>query len=75
MRMGRLLVVEDDRRLGEALCGELRGAGWTVAWARDAHGGRRRADEGWDAILLDLGLPDGIFSERYLRHPPVGYLK
>lgn len=57
--MGRLLVVEDDRRLGEALCGELRGAGWTVAWVRDAHGGRRRADEGWDAILLDLGLPDG----------------
>lgn len=58
-RMGRLLVVEDDPRLGEALCGELRGAGWTVAWVRDAHGGRRRADEEWDAILLDLGLPDG----------------
>lgn len=32
--MGRLLVIEDDRRLGETLCAELRGAGWTVAWAR-----------------------------------------
>jgi DNA-binding response OmpR family regulator len=57
--MGRLLVIEDDRLLGETLCAELRGAGWVVDWARDAHGGRRRAEEGWDAILLDLGLPDG----------------
>jgi DNA-binding response OmpR family regulator len=57
--MGSLLVVEDDLRLGEALCGELRGAGWTVTWVRDARGGRMRAAEGWDAILLDLGLPDG----------------
>jgi len=36
--MGRLLVVEDDRRLGEALCGELRGAGWTVVWVREVVG-------------------------------------
>ncbi|MEO0322777.1 MAG: response regulator transcription factor [Myxococcota bacterium] len=57
--MGRLLVIEDDRLLGEALRAELRGAGWTVEWVRDVHGGRRRAPEAWDAILLDLGLPDG----------------
>lgn len=44
--MGRLLVIEDDPRLGEALCAELRGAGWTVDWVRDAYGGRHRADEG-----------------------------
>jgi len=57
--MGQLLVIEDDRLLGEALCSELRGAGWAVHWARDAHRGRQQLHEPWDAILLDLGLPDG----------------
>ena len=56
--MGRLLLVEDDARLGEALSAELRGAGWAVVWARDAHGGRARLTEDFDAVLLDLGLPD-----------------
>jgi DNA-binding response OmpR family regulator len=56
--MGRLLVVEDDPRLGETLCTELRAAGWAVSWARDAHGARRQLAEPWEAILLDLGLPD-----------------
>ena len=56
--MGRLLVVEDDPRLGETLCTELRAAGWAVTWARDAHGARRQLGEAWDGILLDLGLPD-----------------
>lgn len=57
--MGRLLVIEDDKRLGETLCSELRGAGWTVSWARDVYRGRAQASDDWDAILLDLGLPDG----------------
>lgn len=57
--MGRLLVIEDDARLGEALCAELRGAGWTVEWARDATRGQARGlEQPWDAVLLDLGLPD-----------------
>ena len=29
----------------------------------------------FDRWAYDLGLPEGIFSERYLRHPPVSYLK
>ncbi|MGB5466312.1 MAG: outer membrane lipoprotein-sorting protein [Sedimenticolaceae bacterium] len=29
----------------------------------------------FDKVAYDLGLPEGIFSERYLRHPPVSYLK
>ncbi len=57
--MGRLLVIEDDRRLGEALCAELRGAGWSVEWSRTGSSGQHRAlSDTWDAILLDLGLPD-----------------
>ena len=68
--MGRLLVVEDDRMVGETLCAELRGAGWTVTWARDVHQGRARIVDPWDAILLDLGLPDGSGLDllRELRH-------
>jgi two-component system KDP operon response regulator KdpE len=67
--MGRLLVIEDDRRLGETLCGELRGAGWAVEWARDAYRARRHLGGDWDAILLDLGLPDasGLDLLRELR--------
>lgn len=58
--MGRLLLVEDDKLLGETLCGELRGAGWTVEWAQDIYYGRRYANnEEFDAILLDLRLADG----------------
>lgn len=57
--MRRVLVIEDDKLLGEALCAELRGAGWTLSWARDVWRGRQLLQEDWDAILLDLGLPDG----------------
>ena len=39
--MGRLLVIEDDRMVGETLCAELRGAGWSVTWARDARRARQ----------------------------------
>jgi hypothetical protein len=29
----------------------------------------------FDKVAYDLGLPEDIFSERYLRHPPVSYLR
>jgi hypothetical protein len=29
----------------------------------------------FDQVVYDLDLPEQIFSERYLRHPPVSYLK
>lgn len=68
-RMGSLLVIEDDRVLGETLCAELRGAGWSVTWARDAHRARQHLAGEWDAVLLDLGLPDasGLDVLRELR--------
>ena len=56
--MGSLLVIEDDRIVGETLCAELREAGWSVTWARDARRARQHLAEPWSAILLDLGLPD-----------------
>src|SRR5688500_14922675 len=59
----RVLVVEDEASLSEQLSAALAGAGYAVDCAADGE----RADflartEGYDAIVLDLGLPrvDGL---------------
>ena len=65
-----VLVVEDHAELAEWMCAELTHAGWRTTWARtaaEAHGaviGGR-----FDAVLLDIGLPDrdGIDLCRSLR--------
>lgn len=60
----RLLLVEDDAMLGAALKAGLQQDGHAVDWARSADD----ADTAWiaagasapyEAIVLDLGLPDG----------------
>ena len=59
----RLLVVEDEPRLAGHLADALRAAGYAVDVAAD---GERADDlarsEGYDAVVLDLGLPgvDGL---------------
>jgi DNA-binding response OmpR family regulator len=56
----RLLIVEDERRLAERLARGLREEGLAVDLAATAAEARERAEESaYDAILLDLGLPDG----------------
>jgi two-component system OmpR family response regulator len=59
----RLLLVEDDTMIGEALLDLLRGENYAVDWVRDGE----RADTAlrahrYDLMLLDLGLPrrDGL---------------
>lgn len=59
----RLIIVEDDSQLGEALAAGLRQLGHAVDWFRD--GTRADAAIGatpYDAMVLDLGLPgaDGM---------------
>ena len=54
----RILVVEDDRLLGDALQAGLRQAGFAPDWATD--GGLAEqllADTEYAAMVLDLGLP------------------
>jgi DNA-binding response OmpR family regulator len=69
----RLLVVEDDRLLGDALQAGLTQAGYAVDWVRDgAAATEALADgtlHGYAAAVLDLGLPkrDGIEVLRGLR--------
>jgi len=59
----RLLVVEDDPQLGEALAAGLRQFGHAVDWFRDgAQADGALAGAPYDALVLDLGLPgtDGM---------------
>jgi len=66
----RVLVVEDDRKLGDAIERGLRGEGWT---ADLAHTGEdaffRLSSETFDIVILDWMLPgrDGVTILRTLR--------
>jgi len=56
----RLLLVEDDLALGRALQSVLHNDGHDVTWVRLGGDCARLLDERrHDALLLDLGLPDG----------------
>jgi two-component system OmpR family response regulator/two-component system response regulator QseB len=56
----RLLLVEDDRMIGESLRAALRLEGQAVDWVRDVAAARNAlASERFDLVLLDLGLPAG----------------
>lgn len=59
----RLLIVEDDRDIQRQLAGSLQAAGYVVDIAGDGEDGHHLgATESYDAIVLDLGLPqlDGL---------------
>lgn len=66
----RLLLVEDDAMIGEAVQGLLRAEGHAVDWVRDGlqADAALRAQQ-YDLVLLDLGLPgrDGLDVLRALR--------
>ncbi|HSW06318.1 response regulator transcription factor [Aquabacterium sp.] len=55
----RLLLVEDDRMIGDSLRQALRLEGHAVDWVYDAAAATSAlASERFDLLLLDLGLPD-----------------
>lgn len=60
----RLLLVEDDAPLADAICRALRQEAYVIDWAKNT----READHWllghqYDAVLLDLGLPDADGAE------------
>lgn len=59
----RILLVEDDRPLGEGICTALKPEGYTVDWLQDgASALHALTHESFDLLVLDLGLPrmDGL---------------
>ncbi|MBU6259027.1 MAG: response regulator transcription factor, partial [Burkholderiales bacterium] len=66
----RILLVEDDEMIGDSLRLTLRRQGYAADWVRDGRAADAAlASERFDAVLLDLGLPQrsGIEVLRALR--------
>ncbi len=66
----RVLVVEDDRGVGELLCDDLREQGYALDWARDGDEALALlASFPYDLVVLDLFLPghDGFEIVEILR--------
>lgn len=66
----KILLVEDDPTLGDAVMRAIRQAGFAVDWTRDGvEADNALADYAYDAVLLDLGLPrrEGLEVLRRLR--------
>jgi two-component system OmpR family response regulator/two-component system response regulator QseB len=54
----RILLVEDDRLLGDGIRAGLQQAGCAVDWAQDGRAAELAlCAEAYDAVVLDLGLP------------------
>lgn len=54
----KILLVEDDRLLGDGIRAGLRQAGFAVDWVQDGRAAELAlAGETYDAVVLDLGLP------------------
>jgi len=55
----RVLIVEDEPNLGQQLKNTLEGAGYAIDLATDGEEGHfLGSTENYDAIVLDLGLPE-----------------
>ena len=56
----KILIVEDQERLGQFLERGLKEQAYTVTWVRTCADAKDAlADSGYDLVVLDLGLPDG----------------
>jgi len=69
----KILVIDDDRRLGQMLVTWLGSNGVTVEVRADGRTGKAALEQaGWDALVLDVMLPDtdGFEILRHLRSHP-----
>jgi two-component system OmpR family response regulator len=66
----RVLLVEDDRMIGEAITSALKDDAYAVDWVRDGATALTAVEnQPYDVVLLDLGLPkmDGLDTLRSIR--------
>lgn len=55
----RVLLIEDERSIADAVVWTLGKEGFEVTWASTIADGLGRFAEGFQLVLLDVGLPDG----------------
>ena len=70
----RVLIVEDDPMIGQALLAGLQASGYAADWVRDGEAAELALGNGvYDVALLDLALPrkDGLEVLRTLRRAKV----
>ncbi len=71
--MDRIMIVEDDKKIVDALTVRLKASGFKVSSALDPVTGLAAiVNEEPDLILLDLNMPAGggfLMAERVMRHP------
>ena len=75
----RILLVEDDLMIGEAVQGALKDASYAADWVKDGQIALSTLDcQHYDLVLLDLGLPgkDGleVLASIRARHNPIPLL-
>src|SRR4030065_663856 len=73
--MMRVLVVEDDALLGDAIQAGLKQSGYAVDWMKDGVAAEQAlATEPYAVVVLDLGLPrlSGLEVLRHLRSRHAG---
>lgn len=66
----RILLVEDDEMIGEAVADGLKGEGYTVDWVKDGNSAIIALDTTpFSLVILDLGLPgkDGLAVLKEIR--------
>jgi two-component system response regulator MtrA len=63
----RILLVEDDERLGRQVQGTLAEAGYDVGWVRDGDAALAKTPGDYALVVLDLMLP-GAYGLDVLRH-------
>ncbi|NCU39169.1 response regulator transcription factor, partial [Candidatus Saccharibacteria bacterium] len=74
MAIKDILIIEDDRFIGEMYVRSLQRAGYTVDWMVDGNDGSVAArNKSYDLIMLDIMLPEKRGSEilEELRHDDV----
>ncbi len=60
IRPMKILLVEDDRKIGQFVKKGLEEVSYAVVWVRSCQEAREAAAAGqFDVIILDIGLPDG----------------
>lgn len=66
----RVLLVEDDPMIGDAIVGALKDAAYAADWVRNGNLAIAAIEgQHYDLVLLDLGLPgkDGMDVLRWIR--------